>query len=208
MVLAMSRGRDDLGVVGLGHLRQAGHAALHVGDHHLDRAGDDGQFLLQEVAGDRDAVADQDFVGGAADAGQGDALGAGGLGLGEDLRDRCDAAASISDSAGSCPCTMTLTVFAPSTPRLALLRTGDGRAEEDVRDHRGDPRAAPAVGQRGAEGVQQEVAVVVVDAHVRAVQALDDHAVDALRARCPGSSRRPGASAGRAAASRASLPGG
>ena len=37
-----------------------------------------------------------------------------------------EAMASISDSAGSWPCTMMFTVFAPNTPRLARLRTGEG----------------------------------------------------------------------------------
>ena len=61
------------------------HDALHVDDHRLDRAGQDGQLLVQEVAGRRDAVAHQDLVGGAADAGQVDALGALALGLGDQL---------------------------------------------------------------------------------------------------------------------------
>ena len=52
---------------------QRRHDALHVDDHHLHRAGHDGQFLLQEVAGDRQPVAHQHFVGGAADAGDVDA---------------------------------------------------------------------------------------------------------------------------------------
>ena len=79
-------GGHHLGMVGLRDLRQAGHAALHVGDEHLDRAGDDRQLLLEEVAGDRDAVANEDLVGRAADAGEGHALGARGLGFGDDLR--------------------------------------------------------------------------------------------------------------------------
>ena len=56
-----------------------------------------------------------------------------------------------------------------------------GRAEEDVRDDGGHARAAPAVGQRGAEGVHQEVPVVMVHAHCGAVQGLHHHAVDAQR---------------------------
>ena len=38
------------------------HDALHVDDHGLDGAGEDGQLLVQEVAGRRDAVAHEDLV--------------------------------------------------------------------------------------------------------------------------------------------------
>ncbi len=38
----------------------------------------------------------------------------------------CEAMASISESVGSCPCTMTLTMSSRSTPRFTLLRTGRG----------------------------------------------------------------------------------
>ncbi len=62
-----------------------------------------------------------------------------------------------------------------------MLRTGDGVPKRMSDTMRGDARAAPAVGQGRAEGLQQDVAVVVVHAHVRAVQGLDDHAVDAQR---------------------------
>ena len=61
------------------------HDALHVDDHGLDGAGEHGQLLVQEVARRRDAVAHEDLVAGAADAGEVDALGAGGLGLGDEL---------------------------------------------------------------------------------------------------------------------------
>ena len=69
-------GGDQFGVVALGHVGQGLHLALHVHDHGVHRAGDDGHLLLQVVAGHGDAVAHQDLVGGAAHAGQLDALGA------------------------------------------------------------------------------------------------------------------------------------
>ena len=52
------------------------HDALHVDDHRVDHAGEHGQLLVEEVAGRRDALAHQDLVGGAADAGEVDARGA------------------------------------------------------------------------------------------------------------------------------------
>ena len=79
-------GGDELGVVALGHVGQGLHDALHVHHHGVHRAGDDGQFLLQVVAGNRNAVAHEDLVGGAAHAGQLDALGALVLGVLDGLR--------------------------------------------------------------------------------------------------------------------------
>ncbi len=70
------------------------HDALHIHDHGFDRAGQDRQLLVQEVARRRDALAHQDFVGGAADAGQVDALGAGCFGIFDDLGS-CEAATII-----------------------------------------------------------------------------------------------------------------
>ena len=61
------------------------HDALHVDDHRLDGAGEHREFLVEEVAGRRDAVAHEDLVAGAADAGEVDALGARRLGLGDQL---------------------------------------------------------------------------------------------------------------------------
>ena len=58
----------------LGGLVTAGHDALDVDEHHVHGPGGDGQLLLQEVAGDRHAVPHEDLVGGAADAGEVDAV--------------------------------------------------------------------------------------------------------------------------------------
>ena len=65
---------------------QAGHAALHVDDHHLHRAGDDSQLLLKEVARHRNAVANEDFVGRAANTRQRHAPRSGLFGVFDDLR--------------------------------------------------------------------------------------------------------------------------
>ena len=62
---------------------------------------------------------------------------------------------------------------------LALDRAR--RAKEDVRDVRGQHRAAPPIGQGGAHRLIQDVFRILVVAHMRAVQHLDDLAVDAAR---------------------------
>ena len=85
------------------------HDALHVHDHRVDRASSDGQFLLQEVARRRHAVAHQNFVGRAADAGQVDALAHPWTWRTPSFRGRSDAATIISESSGSWPCTSRLT---------------------------------------------------------------------------------------------------
>jgi hypothetical protein len=66
-------------------------------------------------------------------------------------------------------------------PKLPLGLDRLQRAEEDVGDVGRDHRPAPAVGEPGAQTLQQQVVGVVVDADVRAVHHLDDLAVDAAR---------------------------
>ena len=65
--------------------------------------------------------------------------------------------------------------------QVDLAHLGAGGAEQDVGDVGGPHRAAPAVGQRSAHRGGQDVAGVLVVAHVRAVQDLDHLAVDAAR---------------------------
>ena len=72
--LGLGGSGDYFGMVALGNVRQPLHDALDIHDHGIDRAGDDSQFLLQEVTGDGDAVPHQHFVGGAAHARQVDSL--------------------------------------------------------------------------------------------------------------------------------------
>ena len=55
-------GRDDLGVEMLGHAGQRLHDALHVHHHRLDGPGENREFLVQEVAGRRNALAHHHFV--------------------------------------------------------------------------------------------------------------------------------------------------
>jgi hypothetical protein len=69
------RRRDDLRVVLRGHLGEALEDALNVHDHCFDGPRRHGHLLLEEVTGDRDPVAHEDFVGRAADPGDVDALG-------------------------------------------------------------------------------------------------------------------------------------
>ncbi len=49
------------------------HDALHVHDYRLDRTGEQGQFLAEEIAGHRHPLAHQDLVGSTADTAQVDA---------------------------------------------------------------------------------------------------------------------------------------
>ena len=73
-----------------------------------------------------------------------------------------------------------------------------GRAEQDIGELGGDHRAAPAIAQAGAHGVQQDVDPVVVHAHVGAVQHLDVLPVDAAWIVRRSSPRFPGGPSGRA----------
>ena len=69
-------------------------------------------------------------------------------------------------------------IFAKNA-EIDLRAYGLGGIEEDVLDLGGDHGAAPAVCQRSAHPVKQDVLVVVVDAHGTAVHHLDHLAVDA-----------------------------
>ena len=79
-------GGDDLGVEVLSQPNQCLHDALHIHDHGFNSPGEDGEFLLEEVASSRNALAHEDFVGRAADAGKVDAFCTSGLGIFDDLR--------------------------------------------------------------------------------------------------------------------------
>ena len=164
----------------LGHAGQRLHDALHVHHHRLDGPGEDRQLLVQEVAGRRDALAHHHLVGGAADAGQVDALGALALGVFDQLRiqHRGDdhlaegRLVAVDDD---------VDLVLHQAAQVDLAHLGAGGAEEDVGDVGGPHRAAPAVGQRGAHRGGEDVAGVLVVAHVRAVQDLDHLAVNAAR---------------------------
>ena len=140
----------------------------------------DDQLLVQEVAGRRDAVAHQDLVAGAADAGEVDALGAGRLGLGDELgvaggldqHGRERRLVAVDDD---------VDLVGLEHAEVDLGRQRRRRAEEDVADVGAQHRAAPAVGQGAAERRLEDVLGVEVDALVRAVHDLDDLAVDGAR---------------------------
>ena len=97
------------------------HDALHVHHHRLDGAGQDNQFLVQEVAGAGDTLAHHHLVGGA-DAGQADAGSA--LWAYSISSGSCTAATIISLSVGSWPWTRMLTSSVLRTPRLTWLTRG------------------------------------------------------------------------------------
>ena len=117
---------------------------------------------------------------GAADAGEVDALRAGGLGLGDELRvaggldqhRRERRLVAVHDD-------VDLVVLEHAEVDLDDERRR--RAEEDVADVGAQHRAAPAVGQGAAQRRLEDVLGVEVDALVRAVQHLDDLAVDGAR---------------------------
>ena len=170
-------GGDDLGVVRAGDLGKARHAALHVGDHHFDGAGDDGQFLLQEVPRDRNAVTHENLVGGATDPGERHAFRTGILCRFHDLRiPRGDSQHLRYHRL--VPVHHDVDGVLPEHAQVDLAADRLRRAEQDVTDDRRDARATPAVGERGAQRVGQQAPIVMVDAHGGAVQALDHGSVD------------------------------
>ena len=178
--LGLRRRGDELGVEALGERPERLHDALHVDDHDLDRAGEHGELLVQEVAGGRDAVAHQDLVAGAADAGEVDALRAGRLGLGDELgvargldqHGRERRLVAVDDD-------VDLVVLEHA--EVDLADEGARRAEQDVADVGAQHGAAPAVGQGAAERGLEDVLGVQVHALVGAVHDLDDLTVDGAR---------------------------
>ena len=191
----LGRGGDDLGVEIARQADQRLHDALHIHHHGFDRAGQDGQLLVQEVARSRDALAHQDFVGRAADAGQVDALGAGCLGIFDDLgvlRGRHDHLAqgrlvAVDDHVDH---------IVLQHAQVGLAQDRGRGAKQDVGDIGGDHAAAPAIGQGGADGVVQDVLRVLVVADMGAVQRFDHFAVDAARHDALSLATAPGASSG------------
>jgi hypothetical protein len=163
--------------------RQAGHAALHVRDEHLDRAGDDRQLLLQEVAATgmpwrmRISLAVQQMPARVIPSAPA-AL----------------ASATISGSRKRSPASRTARLMAmhedvhrlfPAPRDWPGCAPGDGvpkRMSEAMEATREPPQPSAS---EGPEGVQQEVPVVMVHPHVGAVQALHHHAVDALKSDIP-----------------------
>ncbi|KUG28792.1 hypothetical protein ASZ90_001344 [hydrocarbon metagenome] len=176
--LGLGRGGDDAAVVAPGHGDQAGHDALVVHHHDLHGPGDDGQFGHEVVSGHGDALAHEQFVARAAQPGQVDPGGPGGLGLGQKRRVAHGGQDHLRDD-GAVAVHQDVHVVGLEHPEIDLGGLWGGGAEDDVRQLRGDHGAAPAVGQGQPRGVQAQVHGVVVHAHVGAVHHLHHVAVDA-----------------------------
>ena len=167
------------GVIMTRNFRKAGHAALHIRDHHLDSPCDDGQLLLQKIAGNRDAVAHQDFIGRAADACQIDpAFGAFFPGLGDQLRIpggngqhfREFRFMTMNDDIHGVFFEHAQVGITPHRRRRAKQNIGcDGR----------DPGSAPAVRKRSTKCKAKEVFIIVIHTHVSPMQGLDNCPVNA-----------------------------
>ena len=162
------RGGYHFGMIGFGNIRQTRHYALNVHNHHFDGAGDDRQFLLKEVAGHLDAAAHQDFIGGTAEPGQIDAFGSGFGGIFPDFRIvyggsqhfRQRGLMAMHDN-------VYFLLFQHAEIGAAAQRFRS--SEHDIGNFGRDAGAAPAVGQRGFKRHIQQIAVVMVHAHVGAV---------------------------------------
>ncbi len=151
---------------------------MNVDDHRVDGAGGDGEFLLEEVARDGDAVAHQDFIGRAADAGDLDSVGAGVLGLLQDFR--------VMGSRDNHFRQGGFVAVNEDVDRLgaqhAKVRAALDRlraAEEHVAHVGGVHAAAPSVDERRADGDPKEMDRIVVDPHVSGVESGHDGLVDA-----------------------------
>ena len=179
----------------VGDLGQALEDALHVDDHRLDRAGEHRELLVEHVARGRHALAHERLVGGAADAGDVDALGADRLGE----LDHLGLARRVDDHRGEQRLVavdedVDLVLGEHAEVRLAADRLR--RAVEDVLQVGREHRAAPAAGERALDRAVEQRLVVLVGAGVRAVHRLDDLAVDAARHHVVACATAPGASAG------------
>ena len=171
---------DDLCVKTFLQPGQRGENALDVYQHHVDRAGHDGQFLLEEIAGDRYAVTHEYLVGRAANAGQVDPLGPFGFCFGEEFGILGGGHHHVGEG-------RLVSVYEDVHfvgLEYAEVDAGPQRlrlAEQHVGDVGGDHRAAPAVGQGGPHRRHEDVFGIVVAAHVRSVQAGDYLAIDPAR---------------------------
>ena len=170
-------GGHELGVEALGQGAEGGEDALHVHDDGLAGAGQHHVLLLEEVAGHGDAVAHGDFVGGAAHAGDVDALRAHFLGQGhhlgvlgvehDHLRQRRIVA--VDDDVDH-------VLFHDAQVGVGVH--GLRGAEQHVGELGAHHGAAPAVGHAGAQGLANQGLGQGGTAHVGHVHGLGDLAVD------------------------------
>ena len=134
---------------------QSGEDTLHVHHNGLAGAGEHHVLLVQEVTGHGDAVTHGHLVGGAAHAGNGDALGAHALGVGDHF-----GIIGVMDNHFGQGGIMTVN----HNVHIVLLHNADvgggihrlGGAEHHVGELGAHHGAAPAVGQTGTEGLTDQ----------------------------------------------------
>ena len=176
--LGLGRGGDELGVETTGYGDQRGENALHVHHNGFHGAGGNGQFLLDVVADRWNPLPHQNFIAGAADAGNIDVLGA------EFLRqaDHLGIAAGGHDQLRQgrfMAMHNDVDLVGLEHAQVHGRALGGGGSEHHVGKFRGDHRAAPAIGKRGAQPLQHQIHRIVVDSDVGAMHGLDNFTVDA-----------------------------
>jgi len=171
-------GGDDVGVEVLGHLGHRLHDTLDVHHHRLNSAGGQHHLLLDETGRHRDAPAHENLVAGTADSGQVDALGALFLGQFQHIR----LLGGDTEGLGQ----QRLVAMNGDVDLVHLqdpeIDGGPARhrgAEHDIGQFSGKHRGAPAVGKRGARGLEHDVLVFLVNPHVGAVHHLHHLTVNA-----------------------------
>ena len=173
-------GGDELGVEAFGERTERREDALHVHNDRLASAGEHDVFLLEEVARHGDALTHGDFVAGAADAADVDALCAVFLGERDELgvlriehdHFRQRRIVTVDNDVDH-------VLFHNADVRGGV--NGLRRAEQHVGELCAHHRAAPAVGQTGAQRLLDERFGQRGAAHMRHMHGLRDLAVDGAR---------------------------
>ncbi len=171
-------GGDNFGMVALGDLGQPLHDALDIDHHSLHRAGDDGQLLLQEIAGDGHAVTHQYLVGGAAHAGQIDPFGPLGLGIFDHFR-VLRGHGQYFGQMRFVPVDDEVHLIVFEHSKVYLAEHWRWRAEEDILELGGNHAAPPAIGKGGFGPLAEQAVVILVNTHMGAVHGFYHLAVDA-----------------------------
>ena len=176
--LGLGGSGDDFGMIALGNVRQRLHDALHVHDHGIHRAGDERQFLLQEVTGEGDAVPHQHFVGGTALTRQIDPLCAGVCCQLHDLRVMSRRHDHFGQE-GFVTVDDDIHLIFLEYAEVDLPQSRRRRTEEDILKLGGDHAAAPAVRQGNPDALLQKVMILHVDTGMGAVHQFYNLPVDA-----------------------------
>ncbi len=174
------RSRDELRVEALRQRSESRENALHIHHDHLAGSGEDHIFLLQEIAGHRNALTHRDLVGGAADAADVDALRA--VRLGE--RGHLRILRVEDDHLGEGRIMAVHHDVDHILLHHAEVRGGIHRLrcpEEDVRELRAAHRAAPAVGKTASHRLLHQRLRQRGTSHMRHMQRRRDLAVDGSR---------------------------